>query len=197
MTLVVPREHYHYGEIIAKRYMKFYYFLFKKEGFELEDLVQESRITIWQIYKKFNEKPKEELKKLISKAVGYRLNTIRRNLKNNITFQPLNTNLDTDNNDINNTLLEKEDGEIEEKCLEDTISPETLPQSIDYEGTIKEYCYIQKKIKTAKLYDILLKKLKETKTLKEIAQEVGLSIQRVSVILKTVLPEIKEYFLIK
>lgn len=65
------------AEKYARKFYKYYPSIFKRAGFEVSDLIQESQMVVTQTINKYDSKPVEDILKLSSLAVGWHLKKIR------------------------------------------------------------------------------------------------------------------------
>ena len=81
LTQQEERDLYQYSEYIVKRYLKFYAKDFRDLAMDFDDLKQEAHWVVANTIKHYKNKPFSEVKKLTSKAVGWKLNLFRRDIK--------------------------------------------------------------------------------------------------------------------
>lgn len=100
---------YKYSEQIAKKYIRYYKGIYRNKVLDYDDIKQEAYIVVWKVLKKFeNTKSFSDLKRLISNAVGDRLNILRIKCK---SFKGIAS--------FSNSIEENDD---EEKDSEETLS---------------------------------------------------------------------------
>lgn len=205
---------YNYSELIVKKYLRFYWNVFLKGGLDADDLNQEAKIVVWNMCNKYKEKPFNEKKKIVSKAVGNRLNVLRKDAGKIMNFMEDNEEeekdiLSYDEGDriVINSVVDRED-EYDFISMDsnniDFLIDKRKPPEISL-SEIRELCSMNKiknyfeeeggrefSIKD-NLFYIIFKVFFEKQTYREVGEDFGVSRQRIEQILKKLLSEFKKY----
>lgn len=195
------KELYDYSEAIAKRYFRFYAKSFLSNAMDIEDLMQEGKITVWQTIKKYTGKSVPELKKLVGQAVGWRLNYFRL-LSPSVSYKFINLydllEHDTKYDELSDTKNEESNFNMEEedeitiyqtdKMMELPMKSEgILEESNGVLDDLEELC-------SKEMYDILYKYFIEERTLEDIGKIYNLTKQGVKFLIRDELKRLKKYY---
>ena len=194
------KELYDYSEAIAKRYYRFYAKEFLANAMDIDDLMQESKITVWQTIEKYKNKSIPELKKLISQAVGWKLNYFRL-ISPSVSYKFINLHelledvdkyygdLGEINNEESNYNM-NEDEEISICQIDNTMDIPVEPSGEQETTMILEEL---KEICSPKLYDMLYKIHIEGRTCDSVGKIYGLTRQGINVFIKREVKKLRKY----
>ena len=73
---IKEKELYKSSTYVAQRYYHIYKREFFQKGFDLDDVMQEAKIVVFEMYNKYKDKTFTELKKICNQAIGWELNML-------------------------------------------------------------------------------------------------------------------------
>lgn len=86
-TILDLAKAYISAEKQARKFYKYYSSIFRRNGMEINDLIQESNMVVTKTIHKYDSKPTEEILKLCSLAVGWHLKKLRYQLIASLTLE--------------------------------------------------------------------------------------------------------------
>ncbi len=167
-----PKEYaeiYQVAEKHAQKFFNFYRTIFLNLSMDAKDLIQEVLLVVWETTKKYDGKPFEEMFKLCNKAVKWKLQMLTRDAKTNYKHFGwiFNSNGIDDMDKLNYLNTNKVNNILE------------LP----FEELLNTVCTLEEK-------DLLVKRFRENKTFKEIAEEERVSKQSIQQKLKKIIKKL-------
>lgn len=185
-----------YSKAIVNRYVKFYYGHFRKNGYDYDDLIQEARIVLWKILEKYKDKPDNELKKIVSSAVGRHM--IRLKKQNKIKFEELDDSIKEENEEdveyvVN--MVEFNDNELIKDKRTTFQEPEINIKELIYKLLDKaefktKFDWDNKR----NLYAMLYRKYVLNETFEDIGRKYCFTRQRANSIIRKALKLLRKYF---
>ena len=181
----IPEEIFKYASALVKKYIRYYNYDFQCLALDYKDLFQEVSLSILEVVKKYQDKPEEELKKIISGAICNKLNILR--LKGKKEQKKLQRYVKQ--KEISSALENVSNGDTQEKeIVSVNISNPQYP-NLALES-LKNFC---NSLKQKNLFAIFQGRLVENKTFVEIAKELNCHRQRVEFLFHKYLPLLRLY----